>query len=82
MRSVRFIPSLALALALAAAAIFVRADGTSQSLPFAQDWTNPALITVNDDWDRRARASRGSSVRASRRDRRRSADCCSGPAPR
>ena len=28
----------------------VLADGTPQALPFAQDWTNGALITVNDDW--------------------------------
>ena len=28
----------------------VRADGTPQSLPFAQAWTDPALITVNDSW--------------------------------
>ncbi len=26
------------------------ADGTAQSLPFSQDWTNIGLITTNDDW--------------------------------
>ena len=28
----------------------VLADATPQALPFAQNWTNGALITVNDDW--------------------------------
>ena len=27
-----------------------RADGTYQSLPYTQDWSNTGLITVNDDW--------------------------------
>ena len=27
-----------------------KADGTAQSLPLAQDWTNVALITTNDNW--------------------------------
>ena len=27
-----------------------KADGTAQSLPLAQDWTNVALITINDNW--------------------------------
>ena len=31
-------------------AVFVRADATPQTLPFAQDWTNPGLIATNDDW--------------------------------
>jgi hypothetical protein len=26
------------------------ADGTYQTLPFSQDWSNIALITVDDDW--------------------------------
>ena len=26
------------------------ADGTAQSIPFNQNWTNPNLITVTDDW--------------------------------
>ena len=44
-----FLPSTIVAL-IVAAAVLVRADGTPQSLPFAQDWTNPGLITVNDNW--------------------------------
>jgi len=28
----------------------VRADNTAQTLPFSQNWTNTALITVNDNW--------------------------------
>ncbi|HYK20142.1 MAG TPA: lamin tail domain-containing protein, partial [Pyrinomonadaceae bacterium] len=28
----------------------VRANNTAQSLPFSQNWTNTALITVDDDW--------------------------------
>ena len=28
----------------------VRAEGTAQNVPFAQNWTNASLITVNDDW--------------------------------
>lgn len=28
----------------------VIADGTAQSLPFSQNWTNTSLITTNDDW--------------------------------
>jgi uncharacterized protein len=27
-----------------------RADGTAQSLPFSQNWTNTGLITANDNW--------------------------------
>ena len=30
--------------------MLVRADATPQTLPFAQDWTNPGLIAANDDW--------------------------------
>ena len=26
------------------------ADGTAQALPFSQDWSDPSLITTNDDW--------------------------------
>ncbi len=28
----------------------IQADNTAQPLPFAQDWSNPNLITANDDW--------------------------------
>ena len=49
-RSVRVTPSLALVLALAAGAVFVRADGTPQALPFAQAWTDPTQIAANDIW--------------------------------
>ena len=44
-----FLPSTVAAL-IVAAAVLVRADGTPQTLPFAQDWTNPGLIATNDDW--------------------------------
>lgn len=27
-----------------------RADGTAQTLPFTQNWSNTGLITTNDDW--------------------------------
>ncbi len=40
----------ALPLCALALAALVRADGTAQTLPFTQAWTNNALITVNDDW--------------------------------
>lgn len=33
-----------------AAAVLVRADGTPQTLPFTQAWTDPGLMTVNDNW--------------------------------
>ena len=55
MRFVRFTPSLALALALAAGAVFVRADGTPQPLPFAQDWTDTGADHRQRRLDRRAR---------------------------
>ncbi len=45
--------SARLALTLAVAALFAstaRADNTAQPLPFAQDWTNIGLLSVNDDW--------------------------------
>jgi hypothetical protein len=29
----------------------VEANGTAQTVPFSQNWSNPALITVNDNWD-------------------------------
>jgi hypothetical protein len=38
------------AVVLLAGAGNAMADTTPQSLPFSQDWTNIALITVNDDW--------------------------------
>jgi predicted extracellular nuclease len=45
------LPKFALALIiLATTAGVVEADTTPQSLPFSQDWTNAALITVNNDW--------------------------------
>ena len=37
-------------LALAAIASPGLADNTAQTLPFSQNWTNTALITVNDTW--------------------------------
>jgi hypothetical protein len=43
----RFRAALALVAALCAPA---SADTTPQALPFAQDWSNPGLITTNDDW--------------------------------
>ena len=49
-RPVRVTPSLALVLALAAGAVFVRADGTPQALPFTQAWTDPTQIAANDTW--------------------------------
>jgi len=36
--------------ALALPAQSASADGTVQTLPFTQNWTNTALITVNDNW--------------------------------
>lgn len=48
-----FIPSrtrlLSLALAVTLTAL-VGADQTPQALPLTQDWTNPTVIGVNDDW--------------------------------
>ena len=41
---------LALAFVLSCAAASAQADSTVQGLPFSQDWSNPALITVSDDW--------------------------------
>lgn len=40
----------ALPLCALALAALVRADGTAQTLPFTQAWTNTGLITANDDW--------------------------------
>ncbi len=42
--------ALLAAIAIGAAALPLLADGTPQNLPVMQDWTNPALLTVNDDW--------------------------------
>jgi hypothetical protein len=28
----------------------VQADGTAQTLPFSQNWSNTGLITTSDDW--------------------------------
>lgn len=36
--------------ALSAGTVVSLADGTYQTLPFLQDWTNIGLITVSDDW--------------------------------
>lgn len=36
---------------LVAGAVAAHADTSPQSLPFAQDWTNPDLITTDDNWD-------------------------------
>jgi predicted extracellular nuclease len=41
---------LALVIALSAAIGAAHADTTPQTLPFAQDWTDIAQITANDDW--------------------------------
>ncbi|MBJ6978873.1 MULTISPECIES: Calx-beta domain-containing protein [unclassified Luteimonas] len=41
---------LALALALSAAIGGAQADSSPQTLPFAQDWSDTALITANNDW--------------------------------
>ena len=68
----------AIDLALAAAAVFVRADGTPQTLPFAQDWTNPGADYRQRQLDRRARHPGLPRPRPHRRDRRRSADCLLG----
>lgn len=48
------IASPRLALALAVAGLFApasHADMVAQTLPFAQDWSDVSLITVNDNWD-------------------------------
>ncbi|HEX4931832.1 MAG TPA: hypothetical protein VFV33_01555, partial [Gemmatimonadaceae bacterium] len=42
--------SLFVALTLAAFVSPASANGTYQTLPFSQDWTNLGLITVDDDW--------------------------------
>src|SRR5688572_17435954 len=47
-RNLRALAVCLTTLALATAAPF--ADTAPQLLPFAQDWTNTGLITVNDDW--------------------------------
>src|SRR5215207_5725971 len=45
------VPALIAALLLGLVAIApVAANNTAQALPFAQDWTNTSLITVNDNW--------------------------------
>jgi len=36
--------------ALVVAAIAAIGNSTTQTLPFSQDWSNPALITTNNDW--------------------------------
>ena len=42
--------TLALAVVTMGLAVSALADGTAQSLPYAQDWTNIAAISANDDW--------------------------------
>ncbi|HEY6194121.1 MAG TPA: hypothetical protein VI504_03690 [Candidatus Eisenbacteria bacterium] len=42
--------TLAVSTVALAFAVSALANGTVQSLPFAQDWTNTGLITANDDW--------------------------------
>ena len=42
-------PMLVLA-ALIVAAVMAIGNNTDQTLPFSQNWTNTALITVNNDW--------------------------------
>ena len=42
--------ALLAAIAIGTAVLPLLADGTPQNLPVAQDWTNPGLLTVNDDW--------------------------------
>jgi uncharacterized protein len=46
----RFARRMALGVLLSCGALVAHADNTAQVLPFAQDWANPALITVSDDW--------------------------------
>lgn len=38
------------ALFVAAAVLPLLADATPQALPLTQDWTNPTLLTTNDNW--------------------------------
>lgn len=42
--------ALMAAIALGAAALPLLADGTPQNLPVTQDWTDPALLSVTDNW--------------------------------
>jgi len=42
-------PMLVLA-ALVVVAVMAISDSTNQTLPFSQNWSNPALITANNDW--------------------------------
>ena len=45
------VPALIAVFVLSVVAIVpVAANNTAQALPFAQDWTNTNLITVNDNW--------------------------------
>ena len=45
------VPALIAVFVLSVVAIVpVAANNTAQTLPFAQDWTNTNLITVNDNW--------------------------------
>jgi uncharacterized protein len=43
-------PALAGAVAVVLSVLQVSADGTPQTLPFAQSWTDIGLITVGDNW--------------------------------
>lgn len=46
----RFARRLALGVLLSCGAFAAHADNTAQTLPFVQDWSNPALIAANDSW--------------------------------
>jgi cysteine-rich repeat protein len=50
MRHARSLLAAASAFALLSPTLTARADTTAQSLPFSQNWSNPALITTSDDW--------------------------------
>ncbi|MEZ5291990.1 MAG: HYR domain-containing protein [Vicinamibacterales bacterium] len=49
-RAIRRVVSAMAGIVLAGAGLTLFADATPQALPFGQDWSNTALITVNDDW--------------------------------
>lgn len=50
-RIVRRWSGLAVIICLSVLGGVVRADSTAQSLPFAQDWSNGALLATADSWD-------------------------------
>lgn len=49
-RNIGFISVLLLGLVLIPPTCSVEADGTAQSLPFSQDWTDTSLIIADADW--------------------------------